>query len=156
VAEGVEGDVVGLPENDSSSDTTSIELEVEPQTPGAEPARAETLFAVQTEDGFAIRLEANETRLRFILTDDTGRESDISYSIDNWRSGETFRVVATYGEGETSLYVNGQRVGSASYAGQFEIPEGTPLYLGSDGSDAPSARIKARVYNRALDSDEIW
>jgi hypothetical protein len=68
-------------------------------------------------------------------------------------------VTATYGNGKTNLYVNGQPVGSNTYDGPFAIKPGTPLYLASDLPDGSykgaNAGLTAKVYNRALAADEI-
>jgi len=144
-----------------NADHGSIALDITPSWAGSDPTDNSFMqLRTQHEWNNRMQLVKNGPFLRFILTDDTGREADISYRIDHWEPGETYKVTATYGEGQTNLYVNGQRVGSNQYEGQFQIPPGTPLYLASDlpgGSyKGANARVKARVYNRALAADEIF
>ena len=70
--------------------------------------------------------------LRFIITDDTGREADISARITNWQGLEEHDVVATWGDGKTTLYIDGQVVGQNKYSGNIKFPEGTPMFVGAD------------------------
>lgn len=144
-----------------NADQGSIAVDITPQWNGNDPTD-NSFMQLRTENEWNNRMQLvkNGPFLRFILTDATGHEADISYRIDHWQQGEEYKVTATWADGKTNLYVNGQPVGSNEYPGPFEIPPGTPLYVGSDlpgGSyKGANGRLTARVYNRALAGDEIF
>jgi hypothetical protein len=146
----------------ANADHGSIAFEIKPAWDGADQSD-NSFMQLRTEHQWDNRMQLvkNGSYLRFILTDNTGHEADISYKIDHWEEGENHSVTATYGDGQTSLYVDGRRVGTNEYPGGFEIPPDTPMYFGSDlpdgsyrGANASFRNIK--VYNRALESGEIY
>ena len=117
---------------------------------------------IRTPHGWDNRMQLvkNGRYLRFIFTDNTSREADISVPIDHWEPGQAHTVTATWGEGKTHLYIDGQRVGQNTYSGQFQIPPNTPMYVGSDVPGGTYAGASAtiqnfKVYGRALNDEEV-
>ncbi len=107
-----------------------------------------------------MQLVKNGQFLRFIVTDNTGYEADISYRIDNWVEGDAHRVTATWDEGVTTLYVDGKRVGSNSFPGILDYQNTPDMHLGSDLQNGGSygganARIKAKMFDSAKGPDDI-
>jgi len=92
-----------------------------------------TLAQIREPDQWNNRFELvkNGQYLRFIITDSTGIERDISYRIDSWLSGERHKVTPTWGDGQMRLFVDGRLVGQNEYPGKLEIRAGTPMHLGS-------------------------
>ena len=107
-----------------------------------------------------LRVYKNGRYLRFLFADDTGRERNIGYDMVDMEPGGRHRVTATYDNGQTALYVDNQLVGTNTYEGQFQIPPGTPLYVGSDvpqaaPSGAGATMANFQIYGRALAIDEV-
>lgn len=122
----------------ASGEAGTISLEIEPDWEG----RAQTdnsLVQIRDPSSFGNRLQLvkNGHFLRFILADNLGIEADISVDIREWESGDLRKITASWGEGRTSLYIDGQLAGQNTYDGGFDISPTTPLHLGSDydGSD---------------------
>lgn len=139
--------------------TGTISFCLRPQWSGDQPTDA-SLVNLRT-GAFANRVQIakNGQYLRFLLADNTGHESGAGVSIYNWEPGETHLVTATWGQASSSLYVDGQLVGSQSYQGEIQIPPGTPMYIGSDipgGNPGAGGTLSDfLVYNRPLSQDEI-
>ena len=119
-----------------------------------------TLAQIRVENEWSNRLELvkNGKYLRFILTDSTGAERDISYMIDSWTSGERHQVTPTWGDGAMELYVDGHLVGRNTYSGDLQIRPGTPMHLGSAFANykgIDGVIHKTVVYGRARTADEI-
>jgi hypothetical protein len=119
-----------------------------------------TLVQIRNENQWNDRFELvrNGKYLRFIITDSTGVERDISYNVDSWVAGERHQVTPTWGNGEMQLYVDGRLVGTNSYPGTLEIRTGTPMYLGSEfaGYKGFDGTIyKATVYGSKKTADDI-
>ncbi len=145
----------------ANGDAGSISFDIDPQWTGSDQTD-NSLVQVRTPNGWDNRMQLvkNGRYLRFILTDNTGRESDISVPIDQWAPGQPHTVTSTWGEGKTTLYIDGQQVGQNTYKGSFLIPPNTPMYVGSDlpggsyaGADATIQNFK--VYGRALAPGEV-
>jgi hypothetical protein len=145
----------------AKGDAGSIALEIDPKWVGSD-ATDNSFVQIRTPNGWDNRMQLvkNGRYLRFILTDNTSREADISVPIDHWEPGRPHTVTATWGEGKTQLYIDGQRVGQNTYSGQFQIPPNTPMYVGSDlpggtyaGAGATIQNFK--VYGRRLSDEEI-
>lgn len=95
-----------------------------------------------------MQLVKNGQFLRFIVTDNTGHEADISFKIPDWVEGDAHRVQATWDNGVTTLYVDGKRVGSNTYPGQLQFKPNTPMHLGSDlASGGSYGGADARIGN---------
>jgi hypothetical protein len=77
-----------------------------------------------------LELVKNGEFLRFILTDSTGREADISTRINDWVAGDRHDVSASYGTNAdgpcctTILYIDGREAGRNHYDGPFQPPAG--------------------------------
>lgn len=157
-----EDSVLAFPNaGNAKGDAGSISFDLDPEWVGADQTD-NSFVQIRTPHGWDNRMQLvkNGRYLRFILTDNTSREADISLPIDQWEPGKPHTVTATWGEGRTQLYVDGRRVGQNTYEGRFEIPPNTPMYVGSDlpgGSYAgASATIQNfKVYGRALAEDEV-
>ena len=82
----------------------------------------------------------NGVYLRFLIADDNGIEHNVGASVAKWKAGQWYHVAVTWGDGQTEepaesvtvLYVNGNAVERNTHQGQINIPQGTPLYVGSD------------------------
>jgi hypothetical protein len=133
----------------ASGEAGTISFDVEPDWSGGD-ATDNSLVQIRAENEWANRLQLvkNGRFLRFILADNTGREADISVPIDSWQPGDPHNVTASWGDGRTSLYIDGRLAGSNTYEGAFDIPPNTPLHLGSDfpSSDYGGANATIRGF----------
>jgi hypothetical protein len=145
----------------ANGDAGSISFDIDPQWTGSDQTD-NSLVQIRTPNGWDNRMQLvkNGRYLRFILTDNTGRESDISVPIDQWTPGQPHTVTSTWGDGKTTLYIDGQQVGQNTYKGSFLIPPNTPMYVGSDlpggsyaGANATIQNFK--VFGRALAPNEV-
>jgi hypothetical protein len=140
-------------------DAGSISFEIEPKWAGGDETN-NALVRIQNNNQFENRMELvkNGRYLRFIFTDNTGREADISVPIDVWTPGERHTITATWGEALTSLYIDGKLAGQNTYQGELLIPPSTPMYIGSAGGNyrgASAVLQNFKVYGRPLGSDEV-
>jgi hypothetical protein len=126
----------------ASGEAGTISLEIEPDWEGGAQTD-NSLVQIRDPNSFGNRLQLvkNGRFLRFILADNLGMEADISVDIRDWEPGDIRRIEATWGEGRTSLYIDGRLAGQNTYDGGFDIAPTTPLFLGSDydGSDYAGA-----------------
>jgi hypothetical protein len=126
----------------ASGEAGTISLDIEPEWQGGEESD-NSLVQIRDPNSFGNRLQLvkNGRFLRFILADNLGREADISVDIRDWDPGDPRQITATWGNGRTSLFIDGRLAGSNTYEGSFEISPTTPLHLGSDydGSDYTGA-----------------
>jgi hypothetical protein len=133
----------------ANGEAGTISFDVEPDWAGGDKTD-NSLVQIRAENQWENRLQLvkNGRYLRFILSDSLGREADISVPIDGWVPGETHSVTASWGDGRTSLFLDGALAGSNTYDGQFNIAPDTPLYLGSDflSSDYGSAKATIRGF----------
>jgi hypothetical protein len=101
----------------------------------------------------------NGSYLRFVWFDDNGIENNLGVSIPNWVAGEQHNVTATWGDALMTMYIDGQLAGQTTYSGQFSVPPGMPMFLGSNptnhvpGAGATLSNFKA--YGRALTPEEV-
>lgn len=153
--------VVAFPEaGNVNGDAGSIAFDVTPQWNGAEDDN-NSFVRLQVDGQWANRLELvrNGRFLRFIVTDSAGVERDISTLVDSWQPNEPHHVTATWGDGQTSLYVDGRRIASAEIPNPLVVAPGTPLYIGSKGGNyrgANSTIENFKVYGRVLGPDEAY
>lgn len=144
-----DGDIAELPDSGNGSGACgSIQFELESQLADGEVL---TVGASGGGDGFVV--SRNGSSLRFLFHDGSGEEREIGYPIADWAPGETHFITATWGDGRTSLYVDGGRIGSTLHSGHFNLPPGTPIHLGSNGASGTISDF--RVYGRPLDPSEV-
>lgn len=139
----------------------TVSLDIVPNWNGADPTD-NSLMQIRDPHKWENRMQLvkNGEFLRFIVTDNTGFEADISYRINNWVEGDAHRVTATWDNGVTTLYVDGKQVGSNSFPGQLDFQTNPAMHLGSDLANGGSygganARIKARMFESAKGPDDI-
>ena len=148
--------------NLGTAESGTISFCLQPQWSMADVGATDASFVnLRTPNAFANRLqiEKNGQYLRFVMSDSAGIESGSSMVISSWQRGESHLVTATWGQALTSMYVDGQLVSSQTYQGEFQIPAGTPMYIGSDYAGgmagAQSSLSNFQVYNRPLAQDEV-
>jgi hypothetical protein len=97
--------------------------------------------------------------VRLVFADGNGVESGATYGSEGWAADEWRMVTATWGEGVTTLYVNGEPAGSSQYEGGFRIQPDTLLHVGSNYAGDPRSLNGSvnqfRVYNRVLSPSEV-
>jgi len=139
----------------------TISFCLRPQWSGQESDTDASFVNVRTPNAFDNRLQItkNGAYLRFLMADNTGHEAGAGMNIAAWQAGQSHVVTATWGQALSSLYVDGQLVGSQTYQGEVQIRPGTPMYIGSDYSGGlPGAQgsiSNFQVYNRPLPLEEI-
>ena len=125
--------------NTVSPDAARFDLTVTPNWSGSDQTD-NALIELRGEHDWSNRVELvkNGEFLRFIVTDNTGKESDISYRITDWQAGDSHDIQAQYGPCENSpanctiLNVDGRKVGEKQYDGTLQFPPNIPLYFGGD------------------------
>ncbi|MGD9762247.1 MAG: LamG-like jellyroll fold domain-containing protein [Candidatus Binatia bacterium] len=130
----------------ANGDAGTISFRIKPEWAGADHTD-NALVQIRNENEWNNRLELvkNGEFLRFIITDDTGKEADISTRITNWQNLEEHDVTATWGDGRTTLYIDGQVVGQNEYSGNLRFAEGTPMFLGADWRGSAYAGANATL-----------
>lgn len=115
------------------------------------------LVTLGDEGSSQLRVLKDGHSLRLVMfSPEDGVERDISVDVSHWAPGVVHSVTATWGDGQLTLYTDGVKVGTSSYAGSLEIPPGTPLFLGSDPGAPDGALIEGfEHFGRALDDSEI-
>jgi len=135
----------------------SIILDVTPDWSG-DDASDDVLVDVTRPFQFDNRLSVvkNRNYLRFVIADDTGRETDLSVPIQSWNPGVQRTVVATWGEGCVHLFVDGELIASGSYPGELLLQPGTPI-TGDYGTPSGAAAAVTRVtlYGRPLEPEDV-
>jgi hypothetical protein len=119
--------------NTVNPDAATISFKIQPDWSGSDQTD-NALLELRGEHDWSNRIELvkNGDFLRFIVTPNTGQESDISVRITDWQAGDQHDVQASYGDGKTNLYIDGRLAGSNQYAGSLEFPQGIPLHVGGD------------------------
>jgi hypothetical protein len=152
--------------NLTGEDGGSISLCLQPQWNGNEniDANLVDLHVPNTWENH-LRLFKNGDSLRFILWPNSGQETGVAMKIANWQALQGHALTATFGPDANagtnmiSLYADGTLVGQQAYEGEFDVPRGQPLYIGSDapggepGAGATLSNFQA--YNRVLPPDEV-
>lgn len=138
----------------------TISFCLRPQWSGQESDTDASFVNVYTPNLFDNRLQIakNGAFLRFLMADNTGHEAGAGMNISGWQAGQRHLVTATWGQALSSLYVDGQLVGSQTYQGEVQLTPGTPMYIGSDYAGDRGARgslSSFQVYNRPLPPEEI-
>jgi hypothetical protein len=119
--------------NNVNPDAATISMKVQPDWSGGDQSD-NALLELRGEHDWSNRIELvkNGEFLRFIVTPDSGQEADISVRITDWQAGQEHDVQASYGNGQTFLYIDGKLAGSNQYTGQLNFPQGIPLRVGGD------------------------
>lgn len=152
--------VVAFPDaGNVRGDAGSISFDVKPQWNGADDTN-NSFVQLRSENQWANRIEVvkNGQYLRFLVSDSGGVERDISLQIASWQPDESHSITATWGNMQTSFYVDGRLVGQTTMPNELQIAPGTPLYMGSKAfnySGANATIENFKVYNRPLGLDEI-
>jgi len=134
--------------------TGTISFQFEPGWSGENQADASL---VEIGDGrFVIR--KNVSFLRFEMTGDNGAETSTGFSMADWQPGQRYQITTTWNGGMMQIYVDGKMAAQQYYTNPFEIPAGTPTYVGTDPQPAPVAPgvlSNLRLSNEALGPGEI-
>ncbi len=171
VQEGEDGDWIDFSEDsvttfpnfgNANPNAGTITMDIKPNWNGAD-ITDNSLLQIREPHQWENRMQLvkNGQFLRFIVTDNTGHEADISFKIDQWVEGDAHNVTASWDNGVTTLYVDGKRVGTNNYPGKLEFQDTTPMHLGSDyanGGSYGSANgqfRKFQVFDGAKTPDEI-
>lgn len=139
----------------------TLSLDIVPNWDGTDPGDS-TFVQVKRPGDWqgTFVLFRNGRYLRLLTFDQDAQENDLGVDIGHWKAGERHSVTATWGEALLSIYIDGQLAGQRAYAGEINIPPGTPMYVGSNPGSVmvPGARAmlsNLRVYGHVLASDEI-
>ncbi len=134
---------VEFPNAGNASKEGSISFTIKPEWAGSDPSD-NALVQIRQEHEWNNRLEIvkNGEFLRFILTDNTGKEADISTRITDWQPNEEKAIEFSWGNGRTEATVDNQVVGRNDYPGELQFGDNTPMFFGADhpGSSYGSAR----------------
>lgn len=164
VEEGEDGDGIRITDgsavefpNNVSPDAATFSFNIEPEWNGADQTD-NALLQLRGPNEWSNRMELvkNGEFLRFILTDSTGREADISVRITDWEAGQRHDVKASYGQAtdgtccQTSLFIDGRLAGSNSYQGPFQPPAGVPLQVGGDYPGSSYGRANSTFRNLTI------
>lgn len=119
--------------NNVNPEAATFSFKIQPEWAGSDQTD-NALLQLRGQHEWSNRLELvkNGEFLRFILTDNTGREADISFRITDWVAGEEHEIRSGYADGETWLEVDGRVVGRNRYEGQLDFQQGVPLQVGGD------------------------
>ncbi len=121
-----------------------------------------SLVQLRNPGSWANRLQIfkNGPYLRFLFTPDTGQETNVGQDIRTWKRGEWHFVAASWGDSITTMYVDGRQIGQGPYEGELDVPDGTPLYVGSDlpgGADAAGAIVSQfAVLDYVITSEDAY
>jgi hypothetical protein len=139
---------VEFPNAGNASKEGSISFTIKPDWAGSD-ATDNALVQIRQEHQWNNRLEIvkNGEFLRFILTDNTGKEADISTRITDWQPGEEKTVEFSWGNGRTEATVNNQVVGHNEYPGELEFQPNTPMIFGADHPGSTYGSAKATISN---------
>jgi hypothetical protein len=124
---------VEFPNAGNASKEGSITFTLKPEWAGAD-ATDNALVQIRQEHEWNNRLEIvkNGEFLRFILTDNTGKEADISARITDWPAGQERSIEFSWGNGRTEASIDNQIVGRNEYPGELEFAPSTPMIFGAD------------------------
>ncbi len=125
--------------NNVNPDAAKFDITIKPNWSGSDQTD-NALIELRGEHEWSNRVELvkNGEFLRFIVTDNTGVESDISYRINDWQAGDEHNIQAQYGPCENSagnctlMYVDGRKVGEKQYNGSLQFAPNTPFFVGGD------------------------
>jgi hypothetical protein len=148
-----------------SGDAGSIAFTLQPQWGGEDQSDA-SLFQLREPNVWDNRLQIfkNGDFLRFLLTDNTGSETNVGAMVNGWQANDPHQITATWGRGDQGqgvmqFYIDGNMVGQQNFDGQLELNPNGSIYIGSDlpggisGANATLSQLK--IYNRQLQQGEI-
>lgn len=137
-----------------ADDGGSVSLWVEPDW---QPGNGDDATLVQLGD--TMRVSKHGHSLHLESAGPGGVFHEVGASIDDWNPGERHQVVASWTDGELSLYVDGELVGRRNGHRPVDPGSSSHLYVGSDGSDgkpvAPARIGDVDLRNRPLGDDEV-
>jgi concanavalin A-like lectin/glucanase superfamily protein len=149
-----------------SGEQGTISFCLQPQWNGADATNAD-LVDLHTPNQWENHLKVfkNNDYLRFSVWPNSGVESGAATKITNWQPNQWHHVSVTWGQdpntgaNDARLFVDGSLVGHQTYDGQIEVPQGVPLFIGSDypqGEPGAQASLsKFQGYRRAMAPDEV-
>jgi len=148
--------------NNVSPDAAKFDLTVKPNWSGSDQTD-NALIELRGEHDWSNRVELvkNGEFLRFIVTDNTGKESDISYRITDWQAGDPHNIQAQYGPCDngpsncTGLYVDGRKVGEKQYDGTLQVAPGTPLFVGGDHQTSSYGGFNGSISNFTISTPKF-
>ncbi len=142
---------VEFPNAGNASTSGTISFQIKPEWAGSDQTdNALVQIRPENEWNNQLQLVKNGEFLRFLIHDDTGKESDISFRISNWQANEMHDIEASYGGGKIYLYVDGQIAGSNTYPGELRFPDNTPMFLGADHRGSTYNGANATLYDFTL------
>ena len=135
-------------------ETGTISFQFEPEWSGDNQSDASL---VEIGDG-RLMIRKNVSFLRFEMTGDNGAETSTGFSMADWQPGQRYQITTTWNGGMMQIYVDGKMAVQQYYTNPFEIPVGTPTYVGTEPQPAPVAPgvlSNLQLLNEALGPDEI-
>lgn len=98
-------------------DHGTVEFVIVPKWNGLDLAES-AIVGIGDDRDTRSRLIKEGNNLRFIVTDNTGYEAELTLRLDSWEPGQSHRIVATWGDGPTKLEVDGHVVANVASGGQ--------------------------------------
>jgi hypothetical protein len=141
----------------------TIAFWMKPNWDGNDPRNA-SLLQYRTDDwSNRLQLFKNGVYLRYLFTDNTGTETNLSIDMPKerpeWVAGEWHHIGLTWGDSLITMYVDGRQRSQSTYFGELDVPSGTELYVGSDrpgGNPGADATLQDFVVlDRAADPTEL-
>jgi hypothetical protein len=148
---------VEFPNAGNASKEGSISFTIKPDWAGAD-ATDNALVQIRQEHEWNNRLEIvkNGEFLRFILTDNTGKEADISARITDWQPGEEKAIEFSWGNGRTEATVDNQVVGRNEYPGELQFQSNTPMFFGADHPGSTYGSARATIGNFTVGKSPLF
>jgi hypothetical protein len=157
-----DGARVEFPNAGNASKEGSISFTLKPEWAGAD-ASDNALVQIRQEHEWNNRLEIvkNGEFLRAIVTDNTGKEADISFRITDWQPGEEKTINFSWGkddsgQGRTELSVDNQVVGRNQYPGELQFAPNTPMIFGADHPGSAYSPAHATIGNFVVGKSPIF
>ena len=148
---------VEFPNAGNASKEGSISFTIKPDWAGAD-ATDNALVQIRQEHEWNNRLEIvkNGEFLRFILTDNTGKEADISARITDWQPNEEKAIEFSWGNGRTEATVDNQVVGRNEYPGELQFQPNTPMFFGADHPGSTYGSARATIGNFTVGKSPLF
>jgi len=106
----------------------------------------------QIHGNYQLRFGPEMVELRFSPSGD-GSYSTLQFN-PNWSTNDWHHVAACYSGTNVTVFVDGEWRGNQSVTGNF-VPVPNPILIGLPGLTGPALVDEVRIYNRALDTNEI-